>query len=282
MKIVTYISQKKLVHIAFFFLAFFTLSCEDVINVPLTTAPPRLVVDASINWEKGTTGATQKIILSTTTDYYGTVIPPVSGATVKVTNSSKTIFSFIENGTTGEYICTNFEPKIGETYVLEIVYKSEIYTATETMQSVSKITKISQKSDGGILKDQYEVAFYFFDPATITNYYLSEIIPNYLKVSTFIVSDDRFTDGKENSEIYSDKDLKPGNTVTFSHSGISKSYYNYMSVLTSIAGSSGGGGPFQTPPATVRGNVINQTKTDNYPLGYFSISETEKIVYTIK
>ncbi len=47
-----------------------------------------------------------------------------------------------------------------------------------------------------------------------------------------------------------------------------------MSVLVSIAGNNGGG-PFQSPPATVRGNIINTTNSANYPLGYFSLSEVD-------
>ncbi len=54
-----------------------------------------------------------------------------------------------------------------------------------------------------------------------------------------------------------------------------------MNILLDIAGSSGGG-PFQTPPATVRGNIKNETNFDNYPLGYFRISEADVINYTIK
>ena len=150
------------------------------------------------------------------------------------------------------------------------------------MKPVAKISRTDQKSNGGILKDEYEVSFYFLDPLNVENYYLAKFIPNYLKVPTYYTSDDRFADGKENFWNYSDKDLKPGSTLTFTHSGISKRYYNYMSVLISVAGGSGGGGPFQTPAGTVRGNLVNQSNIDNYALGYFNLSETETIVYTVK
>ncbi len=277
-----YIFLKKIALFAVLFSAFLITSCQDVIDVPLTSASPRLVVDASINWQKGTIGATQKIILTTTTNYYGTAIPAASGATVSVTNGDNTTFNFIEDGTTGIYICTNFKCKIGDTYTLFILYKGESYFATETMKSVAAINRIEQKSDGGFLKDQYEVLFYFKDEANIENYNLARFLPNYLKVPTFYASDDRFTDGQVVNWNYSEKDLKPGNTLEFTHYGISKPYYNYMSILISVAGGSGGGGPFQTAPVSVRGNVVNQTNIENYALGYFNASETEKIVYTIK
>ena len=282
MKQSIYIFRKKIVLFMTLLAAFFTTSCEDVIDVPLTTAPPRLVVDASITWEKGTAGTTQKIILTTSTDYYGTVIPAASGATVKVINRDNTNFNFTEDGITGTYICTNFKSTIGETYTLSILYKGEVYTATETMQSVPKIDGITQTSNGGILKDQYEVFFFYRDVANVANYNLARFLPNYLKVPTFYAGDDRFNDGKESNWNYSEKDLKPGNTLECTHYGISKTYFNYMSILISVAGGDGGGGPFQTAPVSVRGNVVNQTKIGNYALGYFNVSETENIVYTIK
>ena len=49
--------------------SFFLHSCEEVIDVDLKTEKPRLVVDAGINWYKGTAGEQQKIKLTTTTGY---------------------------------------------------------------------------------------------------------------------------------------------------------------------------------------------------------------------
>ena len=109
------------------------VACEDVIEVDLDTATPRLVIDASIDWVKNTLGNEQKIILSNTTGYYSNDFPTVSGANITVTNTTGTVFDFIEASVTGEYICTNFEPIIGETYTLSIQLNGETYTATETL-----------------------------------------------------------------------------------------------------------------------------------------------------
>ena len=43
-----------------------------------------------------------------------------------------------------------------------------------------------------------------------------------------------------------------------------------------------GGGPFSTQPATVRGNIVNETDSSNYPLGYFRISEISQLSYTVQ
>ena len=45
-------------------------SCTDVIDINVPNAGARLVVDASIKWEKGTSGATQTIYLRESTAYF--------------------------------------------------------------------------------------------------------------------------------------------------------------------------------------------------------------------
>ena len=82
-------------YISVIIVALFFQSCEEVIHVDLDTAPPRLVIDAAINWQKGTIGNEQKIILSTTTGFYSNVIPKVSGATVAVKDSQNFNFTLI-------------------------------------------------------------------------------------------------------------------------------------------------------------------------------------------
>src|SRR5688500_16158602 len=83
------------------------MQCDEVIHVDLETIPSKLVVDASIDCEKGAAGNTQTIKLTTTTGYYDdSEGPVVSGATVTVASSSKT-FQFAEVPGTGQYVCTD-------------------------------------------------------------------------------------------------------------------------------------------------------------------------------
>ena len=72
---------------------FFT-SCEKEIYVPLNSAPPKLVIDASIKWRKGTLGNKQQVKLSTTFDYYSNIVPKISGATVFIQDSNNNTFNF--------------------------------------------------------------------------------------------------------------------------------------------------------------------------------------------
>lgn len=256
----------------------FLVSCEDVVNVDLNTDAPRLVIDATINWQKGTNGSEQKIILSTTTDYYSNVIPIVSGATVSIKNSENTSYIFTEIPNTGEYQCNNFKPVIGETYTLTIVYKGEIYIASETMQSVTPIDAIIQKKDAGFSGKDYEVIVYYSDPLD-KNFYMARFFTDIYKSPFYSVSGDEFSNGNQKSWNVSDEDFKQGTSIAITHYGISENYYNYMNKIIASTGSSG---PFATTPAAVRGNIVNQTNIDNYALGYFSLNEVDSETYTIE
>lgn len=268
-------------YISLILVTLFFISCEDVVNVDLNTIAPRLVIDAAINWEKGTDGSSQKIILSTTTDFYSNVIPKVSGATVAVKSTENLNYTFTEIPNTGEYVCNNFKPILGETYTLTVIFKGETYTATETMQSVSPILSVTQKNNGGFSGKDYEIEVSFQDP-TVKNFYLAKFFPDIYKTPSYSIIKDEFTNGNIKSWQFSDEDLKKGNKIDITHYGVSESYYNYMNKIISISSSSGGGSPFQTPPATVRGNIVNPNNVNNYALGFFSLSEVDVREYTIE
>ena len=58
--------------------------CEEVVDVDLNNSQPKLVIDASIKWEKGTPGNEQSIKITTTADYFNNTVPVANGAIVKI------------------------------------------------------------------------------------------------------------------------------------------------------------------------------------------------------
>ena len=259
----------------------FVTGCEKAINVPLKTASPRLVIDASIDWIKNTAGNEQKIVLSTTTGYYSPDFPSVSGAVITVTNASNTVFNFVETPGTGQYVCHDFLPVIGQTYNLKIILNGETYTASETFTPVPKIEdNIDQNDKGGEMGDEIEVTFSYTDNASQANYYLNSIRQPHSPFPELEVEDDEHTNGNLMQESFSHEKLKAGDQVDFKLYGISKSYYNYMFKLILATGNDGN--PFPTTPSAVRGNIINQTNSKNYAFGYFRLAEVDTKSYTIK
>lgn len=257
-------------------------SCEEVIDVDLNTAAPRLVIDAALQWQKGTDGAIQKIKLSTTTGYFDQVIPKVSGATVFVTNESGIVFDFFETvPSSGEYICTNFIPVLNATYQLTVLQDDVKYIATETLTPVTPIDKIEQRNDGGFTGEDIEIKFFYTDNGLTDDFYLFRAKLSTYQIPEYGVSRDEFYQGNQIFGLYSNEDIKSGDELVLTLSGISEGYFNYLQVLLSIAGSSGGS-PFQSPPATVRGNIINTVDENNYVLGFFSVSEIDHLVYEVQ
>ena len=254
---------------------------EDVIHVDLDTTEPRLVIDASIDWVKGTSGKKQKIKITTTTGYYDDKFPTVSGATVTVTNASNTVFNFIESPSTGEYFCTDFETVIGETYTLTILLDGETYTATETLIGTPGIEdKIEQNDKGGMAGDEIEITYYYQDNGAEYNYYLYSVIMRHVIFPQYSVENNEKNQGSLTPVFYSHEDLESGDELNLKLYGISKRYYNYMNKILLASGNDDR--PFPTTPAAVRGNIVNQTNSANFAYGYFRLSEVDVRNYTIK
>ena len=251
-----------------FFIALLFISCEDVVEVDLPTAEPRLVVEAFINWQEGTDGAYQVVRLSTTAGYYETQVPPVEGATVYITDSSNS-YSFVHNGA-GYYVCDAFLPVTGETYTLFIEHEGETYTATESLLPTPNLLYAEHTTEG--------IRAYFNDPAA-ENYYMSDFF-KYNYGHDTAVFDDRFVNGNLTYTVRFARDLEPGDTFGISLYGISKRHYNYMMKLYNIAGGASAN-PFQVPPGIVRGNIVNLTNPDNFAFGYFNLSEGKSLEYIV-
>ena len=257
------------------------ISCQDVVDIPLNTANPRLVIEAAINWQKGTSGNVQRIKLTKTTNFYTNTIPTVSGAVIIVSNSSNISFNFSEIGATGVYECTNFVPIINEQYKLNITLNGQNYAATETLKSVAVITNITQEEQIAFGRKSLKIKALYIDPPVEDNFYLYKFKFSNKPAPEYNTDEDKFFQGNPFFSLIFDDKIKTGDVIEITHFGISKSYFNYLSILLSVAGSTNGG-PFQSPPATVKGNIRNNTDFGNYPLGYFSVSEIDSKTYTIQ
>ena len=269
-------------YILLFVTSLFTISCEEVVDVDLNNSEPKLVIEAIIKWKKGTTGENQTIKLSLTNDFYTNDILPANGALVTITNSANVVFNFVQVPNTEDYVCDNFQPVIGETYHLEVLYDGELYTATDTLYPTPDIINVEQETVTGFGgEDQIQVKYFYQDNGAEENYYLLRVKNPNKQIPEFGVISDEFFQGNIMFGFYGSSETEPGITLDLSVQGISKEYHNYMNKLITIAGS-GSGNPFATPPATVRGNISNTTNNPNYPLGYFALGEVSTIDYLVQ
>lgn len=262
-------------------LSFLLFGCEDVIEVSLPTAEPKLVIDAIFNTYINETPSRLEgsVKLSFTSDFLEGQISPANAAEVYLTNTiSNTQYTFTEIGNSGQYTPENssFIPIFDTTYELTINYNGETYQGNAQLIPSVPINSIVQ-GDGDLFGgNETEIIVEFTDDSSRTDFYLFD-----LDFDLFLTTEDEFYQGETFAFSYFYDELE-GNEreIDVKLIGVSEQFYNYMNIIIEQSGQSGGG-PFQTTPSTVRGNMINKTNPDNYPLGYFSLSETNNLSVTI-
>ena len=264
-------------------------SCEDVIDVDVPTGKIRLVIEASIDWEKGTQGNNQTVKLSTTTPFFETNTNNlVTNATVKITNTNTNQEFIFTNQNNGAYTTTSFVPVLNNQYLLEVVYNGETYQATETLTPVVNIKRVTQSLEGGFDDELLNVNVFFDDPVETENFYLiryyevGDLFPYFDAFSDEFINGNEVYNFFENEEQDDDPNaaFQPGDSVDIQLYGISETYYNYMRIL--IEQYFGGGDPFASTAAEIKGNCVNKTNLENYPYGYFRASEVVKTSYTFQ
>lgn len=270
--------MKKITLTVFCLTLFF--SCQDVIDVDVPTATPKLVIEASLNWFDETTGNEQDIKLSLTAPFFDNEIIPANNASVSVSDSNGNTFNFIEDGSTGIYKTTTFIPAIDDVYNLTINYNNETYTSTETLKSTVPFDFVEQKNDGGFSGENIEIKAFFTDPGNEINHYFFELQSPTNITPTINTSNDKFINGNQIFAFYSDEDLETGDELNIKILGCSEQFYDYIFLL--LQQGEPGGGPFQTQPATVRGNCKNITNPENFPLGFFRASQAYELIYTVE
>lgn len=250
-------------------------NCEKVVEIDLPTIEPKLIIDASFevlfNEAPVTANAVVKLRLSA--DYFEENIPTVSNAVVFLTNLSDTsIINFIDRNSDGNFTpLTDFIPQDNITYELTVIYQNETYKGKATKVKSTPFTNVIQGNETLFSGEEIEVKVAFKDNPEAENYYLFDFTNN-----LFLALEDRFFNGTDYnfSFFYQEDEIEVPTTVTLRMSGISKGYYTYFRILLSQSGVNGGG-PFESVPSSLLGNMINTTNENNFPLGYFHISETD-------
>lgn len=282
--------MKYLKIIAIISFIFFT-ACTDVISVEVPFEGSRLIIEASLDWEKGTLGNEQTIKLSLSSAYFDetNINNGATGASVQVTNRDDgSVFVFTDTNNTGEYITTDFVPLVNNTYTLEVIYEGETYIGEETLLPLTGIKNIEQTLIGGIDPEVIDLQISFDDPVDEENYYLliyyehGDLFPFLDDTSDEFRNGNTITDvfEKREDEDINQEPLESGDLVDIELLAISKSYFEYINLL--IAQTQTGNNPFSAVPVTLKGNCINITNPENSPFGYFRVTDSDKITFTIR
>nr|WP_299068941.1 DUF4249 family protein [uncultured Allomuricauda sp.] len=259
---------KNSLYFTFFFFLF--ISCEEAIDLDLPTSETRLVIDAIIgfNENNGDPIINGEVKLTLTGPFFQDEIFPAENATVTIIDEqSGQSFSLVENAP-GVFSAGFPVFELDRDYTLLVNYNDEVYTATQQLQK-SPVIDMVEQGDGFLFdeEEETEILISFTDiPNEINHYLFSFGFDNFL-----VVDDEFFQDGQLTFS-YFYEEVEPGDIVAITLLGIDSNFATYANLALAQSGEDGGG-PFATPPATLRGNIINETNSTNIPFGYFALSE---------
>lgn len=283
----------------------FFVGCEDVIDVELPVNETRLIVNGVIRVDKSKEYVPVEIAVTKSSSffednsiaslqsaiiYYGTPNPNapeileggvVSNLTELVPGSGKWVPD--PSFDSDQRIRVN---NINEGDVFQLILNTgeeQFFASTTYVKSVP-IDSLEQGDETLFAGDETEVIVTFTDDGKRDDFYILDF-----NFNEYLVTEDEFYQGQTFVFSYfydADLALNSDSTIHISLLGADESFYNYMNQI--IVQSGGDQGPFQTPAATVRGNITNITgidndqvmdnvaRTNNFALGYFAIVQEFK------
>lgn len=281
------------------------ISCEDVIDVDLPENETRLIVNGVIRVDETQDYLPVEIRVSESSSFFeNNTIASIKSAIIYYGTPNPDAPEILEGG--GVSNLAELEPgsgiwvpdptfdsdqrirvssiNEGDVFQLTIETNEERYFATTTYVKSVPIDSLVQGDETLFSGDETEVIVSFTDRGNSDDFYVLD-----LDFGEFLVTEDEFYQGQTFVFSYfydNELELNTSSVVDISLLGADEAFYNYMNQI--IVQSGGDQGPFQTPAATVRGNIINITgidnnevfdnveRTNNFALGYFAIVEEYK------
>ena len=283
--------------LALLLLAGVITACEDVIEVEVPSEAPRLVIDAIIRVDTSQAFIQPEIRVTQTASFFDAVEPVsnITQMTLAALNENGTgqEFMVLEETEPGSGIYRDPEPFPVDTLlsgplILQIEHEDRLYFArTEFVPSV-EINRFEQGDDILFSEDDTEVIVEITDSPEQENFYVFDF-----GFSEFLTVQDQFFNGQtfEFSYFY-EEELDTGQELEVSILGADQGFFDYMTLL--IEQTQNDGGVFETPVATVRGNIFDVTDLDNdqvvdnvsqpdvFPLGYFAVVQEFKATLTLE
>lgn len=283
-------------------------ACEDVIQVEVPEEPPRLVVEGLIRVDTTEEYLPIRVRLSQTAPFFGEpqLVRDVDEISIVIQafdedgNPAGTgVTEMWESDTEpGVYIPIVIPGDLDERVPMSIIEQDVEYTLVVTWQGRRYAAQTryvpsvpidrAELGDRTLFdEDETEVVVAFTDTPGEGDYYIFDF-----GFGEYLASEDSFSDGEQlEFSYFYDQSFAPGTELDISILGADLVFYNYMLLLVEQAGDSGN--PFQTPVATVRGNVFDVTDLDNinnfdnagqpeiFPLGFFAIVQEFQATVTI-
>jgi hypothetical protein len=259
---------------------FATSACEEVIDIDLNTASPRLTVTAIVTDKPGPYFVT----LSKTESYFSSndSFPAVRNAVVTISDDAGNS-ELLHESIPGTYKTTTFQGVSGRTYHLRIESEGKTYEASSFLpfpvQMDSVITqKISATGPGSKEgKNKFYVKCKFTDPLGNVNFYRIEtVLANTDTLATFYqIYSDEVTDGQQIEYPVQRPTFNLGDTAIVELYHINSANYDYYKTANNILKNKKG--PMASASAP-QGNPL--TNISGGAVGYFGTFavSTKKVV----
>lgn len=242
-------------------------ACKKVVSVDLNDAPPQLVIEGEI-----TNGGTPQVKVSKSVAFAAAnSYPPVSGAVVRVTDSSNGLSAVLRESAPGTYTTRAYSGVSGHTYLLAVSVEGKEYTASSVMPQPVKLDSVTFAMNTDLSnKQSINAVMNFQDPAGVANYYqFSETLRGRVLPNIFVF-EDRLSDGRYIEQpLFNDSAyLQRGDTMMITMNCIDKNVYNYLFTLANVTSNNN----IQTvAPANPNSNLSGGA------LGYFSAHTTFRV-----
>ncbi|MEM1339214.1 MAG: DUF4249 family protein [Bacteroidota bacterium] len=279
-------------------------ACEDVIEVETQPEPPRLVVNGLIRVDETQEFIDVRIQVTETTDFFSentvteleraVILPGIVNTDLNAGAEFGRASVLVESEPGSGIYIPNVVP--GDTddrlrttglssesvFLLIIDHKGRRYAAQTQYIPTVPIENLEQGDETLFDEDDTEIQITITDVPEAENYYVFDF-----GEGDFLALDDQFIDGQQfEFSYFVERDLDPGEELEVSILGADQELFNYIDLL--VEQTENDGGVFETPAATVRGNVFDITGLDNinifdnverpeeFALGYFAVVQEFK------
>ena len=241
------------------------VACKKIIQVNLNNVSPQIVIEGNVTNDAGP----YQVQISRSVNYAANnVFPPVTDATVSITDSTTGQTDALVEVDSGVYVTQSLIGRPEHTYQLLVTDDGQQYSATSTMPLPVKLDSVTFEQNTNINGiSEITAIVNFQDPLGVTNYYQFTEAVNGKAVPDIFVFDDRLSDGKYIEEpLFNDTAyLIPGAALLLTMNCVDENTFNYFNELSNVTATAG---IQSTTPANPTSNI------NNGALGYFSAHTT--------
>jgi hypothetical protein len=236
-------------------------ACQKVISPNLPSGSAQVIVQGGVS---NTAPPYQVSITQSVNFDSSNTFPGISGASIRLKDSTLNITETLQEVSTGNYQSVHFPTGVpGHTYSLQILLQGNWYYSYSTMPEPVHLDSV-----GFITSNLYGVTAtrpvpYFQDPSSTPNYYNFVEYNNGVHVSRVLVFDDRLSNGRYISEPLANDTsdhILPGDTLQVNLECVDSAVYTYLYELSLITTAS----TQSVAPANPQSNISGGCQ------GYFS------------